>query len=483
MNLNKINNVNNAIVNTLKISQHNNRKKMGKHFTVIIVCVLILFGTSGCTLAKSSPSVTVDSETNHTADTDSTTSTSQIYLEWQENSYFDDDNYPHNDISLKLTGSVNEKIFIITIDSGDVSKASGIFLPEFPDDAILPVYSFYAGGCDFLYIKQKDDTSISVMYKLEFEDDDGDSQFEEIAVIKIPSNCILMDSSVIDSTDNNAEKSLEFATPQSTISAGYNFTIGINSNHNVLATGDNEYGQLDVNNWTDIISVGAGYRHSVGLKSDGMVIATGDNGYGQCDVSDWKNIISISVGAYHTVGLLPDGTVVAVGRNDYGQTDINTWTDIIQISASNNNTLGLKSDGTVVGVGSNEFGQINLGSWDNIVAVSAGKKHSTGLTADGYVLAVGSNEFEQCNTNNWSNIIAIANGGGHSVGLASKGTVIAVGLDYQDRCDVNGWMNIVAIDAGYGHTIGLKNDGTIISVGWNESGQCNTDQWQNIVTE
>ena len=72
-------------------------------------------------------------------------------------------------------------------------------------------------------------------------------------------------------------------------------------------------------------TITAGRRHSVGLKSDGTVIAVGDNQNGQCDVSDWSNITSVAAGNVHmatntgkahTVGLRSDGTVVAAGWNE-----------------------------------------------------------------------------------------------------------------------------------------------------------------------
>ena len=40
----------------------------------------------------------------------------------------------------------------------------------------------------------------------------------------------------------------------------------------------NDYGQLNVLSWTDIIKVAAGYSHTVGLKADGTVVAVGNNG-------------------------------------------------------------------------------------------------------------------------------------------------------------------------------------------------------------
>ena len=88
------------------------------------------------------------------------------------------------------------------------------------------------------------------------------------------------------------------------------------------------------------------------LKDDGFLIATGDNDFGQDDVEDWADIVAVSANYYHTVGLKSDGTVVATGDNDFGRCDVEDWTDIVAVSAGQNRTVvGLKSDGTIVYAG------------------------------------------------------------------------------------------------------------------------------------
>ena len=78
----------------------------------------------------------------------------------------------------------------------------------------------------------------------------------------------------------------------------------------------------------DIVSISAGYDYTVGLKADGTVVATGDNGSGRCKESYWTDIVSIAAGGWHTVGLKTDGTVVATGSSVYGQCNVSDWTDI-----------------------------------------------------------------------------------------------------------------------------------------------------------
>jgi hypothetical protein len=67
------------------------------------------------------------------------------------------------------------------------------------------------------------------------------------------------------------------------------------------------------------------------LKSDGTVVATGQNDNGQLDVSDWTDIVAISTVSdamtyRHTVGLKSDGSVVATGyRPNYEPLPIANW--------------------------------------------------------------------------------------------------------------------------------------------------------------
>lgn len=75
--------------------------------------------------------------------------------------------------------------------------------------------------------------------------------------------------------------------------------------------------------------VAGGHTHSLGLKSDGTVIAAGSNQYGQCDVDGWTDIVQVSAGRDHVVGLKTDGTVVSTGLNTYGELDVQGWNLIV----------------------------------------------------------------------------------------------------------------------------------------------------------
>ena len=132
-----------------------------------------------------------------------------------------------------------------------------------------------------------------------------------------------------DSAEKAQETKSKYISNQPALAGGFGHTVGLCNDGTVVATGENDEGQCNVGNWTDIVAVAAGYYHTVGLRSDGTVVATGRYNDGQCDVDSWSDIVAVAAGWGHTVGLRSDGTVVAAGRNDYyGQCDVSDWKDI-----------------------------------------------------------------------------------------------------------------------------------------------------------
>ena len=245
-----------------------------------------------------------------------------------------------------------------------------------------------------------------------------------------------------DSAEKAQEAKSKYISNQPALAGGIDHTVGLCNDGTVVATGENDEGQCNVGNWTDIVAVAAGYYHTVGLRSDGTVVATGRNNDGQCDVDSWTDIAAVAAGYYHIVGLRSDGTVVATGWNDDGQCDVDSWSDIVAVAAGLGHTVGLRSDGTVVATGWNGDGQRDVDSWTDIVAVAAGWGHTVGLRSNGTVVATGWNGEGQCNVGSWTDIVAVAAGACHTVGLRSDGTVVAAGRNALGQCDVSDWKDI-----------------------------------------
>ena len=75
------------------------------------------------------------------------------------------------------------------------------------------------------------------------------------------------------------------------ISTGHGYTLLLREDGTVGMFGivySNSDNSIDVSFFTDIASVHAGADHIIGIKKDGTVVATGGNDYGQCDVDNWN---------------------------------------------------------------------------------------------------------------------------------------------------------------------------------------------------
>jgi len=267
-------------------------------------------------------------------------------------------------------------------------------------------------------------------------------------------------------------------TDRDTISAGAYHSVALKEDGTALAVGDNDHGQCDVSDWTDIVSVSAGFWHTLGLRSDGTALAVGDNDDGQCDVSDWTDIVAISAGDGHSVGLRSDGTVVAVGEDSAGQCRTEKWRDIIMVSAGSDHTLGLKADGTVVAAGYNWNGECDVSGWTDIVSISAGLESSFAVRADGTVLVAG-NIWDQSDVDGWRNMVAVSSGYDYAFGLKANGQVLVTDCDE----DEISWWDIVDISAFEDNLLGLRRDGTVEAIVLGKDlGQGDVEDWTGIRT-
>jgi hypothetical protein len=231
--------------------------------------------------------------------------------------------------------------------------------------------------------------------------------------------------------------------------------------------------------------IAAGRNHVVALRRDGTVVAAGNNDKGQCNVQDWTDIIAVAAGFEYTVGLKSDGTVVATGSNHNGQCDVQDWTDIVTIYVGNTatDTIGVKSDGTIVGVGGTEgdiYHQQIPGKADGMVKICPGWRGILVLMEDGDVeLIPPSTSMKEINR--WMSIKDMAIGTGHAVGLMVDGTVVTAGRNTSGTNDVDGWTDIIALAASNSNTAGLKKDGTVMVAGDDKKGQKDAEEWKDIV--
>lgn len=229
--------------------------------------------------------------------------------------------------------------------------------------------------------------------------------------------------------------------------AGYDYTFGLKSDGTLWAWGRNEFGQLGVgdnihrssptqipgNYWKDIIAPSSG-NHTLGMRNDGTLWAWGDNQFGQLGLNDKLNRFSpvqipgsgwtqIGIGSDWSSSIKEDGIMLVWGRNDIGQLGIgnttdkssptqlggNEWLKIGRFGGRHN--AGIKSDGYLYTWGDNSYGALgqlfgaygptNLSSPTQISGhkgwtyVAGGQHHTIGLKDDGTYWAWGNNVHGQ----------------------------------------------------------------------------------------
>lgn len=245
------------------------------------------------------------------------------------------------------------------------------------------------------------------------------------------------------------------------LSASSKTVLILNEDGTVVCRGDNESGQCNVSDWTDVVKVSAGEYHSVGLRKNGTVVSAGSDRYGQSSVSLLKNVVDIATGKNHTVVLYQDGTLGCMGDNSNGQCDVSEIMDAQAVYASDDLTAVLLNDGTVHLLGEwNEKESIE--AWENITKIAFGKNAIVGLHQDGTLSIVGNLENK-----NWENVIDIDAYGENLVALNTNGSVFVVGDNSWKQCDTEKWNDALAIAMGDGFTVMLNHSGELLGVGYN----------------
>lgn len=90
------------------------------------------------------------------------------------------------------------------------------------------------------------------------------------------------------------------------ITSTYMNTYGLRENGTVACLNPDD----EIEGWRDIISIASGTGHLLGLKKDGRVVASGENNNNQCDVNRWENITKIFASTYISAGINNKGEVI-----------------------------------------------------------------------------------------------------------------------------------------------------------------------------
>lgn len=213
--------------------------------------------------------------------------------------------------------------------------------------------------------------------------------------------------------------------------------FGVTASGRIVYAGDMEQAGIDpekIRTWGDVYAIDGGGDFIVGLKVNGRVLALGNNQYGQCDVDSWKDIAAIvakrgpNVGL--TIGIDQDGAVVITGSSDLGQTKSRGWSGILRVATDGQTVLGLRQSGTVFAAGDRSQGKCDTDNWKDVVDLAVSDGQSIGLCEDGTVLTTSSSFSGAADLAGWSDVIAIWSADGCVLGLSADGTLHMAGDAY-----------------------------------------------------
>ena len=263
--------------------------------------------------------------------------------------------------------------------------------------------------------------------------------------------------------------------PADAISVGENCFLGLRKDGTVVAAGRGDYGECDVDSWTDVIKVRSVWRSSIGLKKDGTMVVAG-NAMDESDsfhqILEWTDIVDFDAMDANLAALKSDGTVVGVGyRSDTAYVD---WTRIVKVATNSSATIGLREDGTVLyhGSGSKGYNKSLITSWTDIADIDIHDEGVIALKTDGTVLIAYNKEID---VSGWKNVVAIF-AGEEAMAIAADGTI------YTSAGYAADWTDIIAYDSNDIYALALRADGTIVTTSDSNFFTGQSGSWTNIGT-
>jgi len=243
------------------------------------------------------------------------------------------------------------------------------------------------------------------------------------------------------------------------IFAGYNHVIGRLTNYTIWSWGNNEYGQLGLND-----NINRMLPAQVGIETDWSDIAAGE-AYTVALKNDSDGGVTLWAWGYNGEGQLGDGTA---GYDSPIPVQVGNDTDWFKIAAGNRHIIAMKANQTIWSWGFNDFSQLGLG---NTSFTYAPTQIIIGSDSDWLMIIAGGNQSFSIKTNctlwGWGNNNNGELGLGH---YYDRNTPTQV-TSNSDWSNVATTGYIMQYAGPFGHTIAIKTNGTIWSWGLNEFGQ------------
>ncbi|MBI5768497.1 MAG: immunoglobulin domain-containing protein [Verrucomicrobia bacterium] len=244
--------------------------------------------------------------------------------------------------------------------------------------------------------------------------------------------------------------------------------VGVSAPTQVLAWGDNSYGQSSVPaGLTNVMAVAAGYNHSIAIKSDGTLVAWGQSSSGQTNPpGGLTGVVAAAAGSTHSMALRADGTVTTWGSINYTPSGL---ANVVAVASGGGYAMALKTDGTITAWTSSSVATDVPAGLNSVTAIAAGDSHRLALKSDGAVVGWGSGSGAVVPAG-LAGVTAIACGYNFALALKADGTVVAWGDNGLGQATVPaGLANVVTIGASGYTSYAVKADGSVVAWGSNSS--------------
>ena len=226
----------------------------------------------------------------------------------------------------------------------------------------------------------------------------------------------------------------------------------------------------EVQHEQNVISYSLNDRNSAILYADGKLRMSGDNSYGQYEMEKFTDVKKVVCGPNSSYAIKNNGTVQISGL--VLTHEIETWTDIENLVCGSYHILVLTKNHTVKIAGDNINPIIadKISKWKHVKAVCATTDASVALFEDGTVSFAGREKDLRADVEGWRDIVSIAIESAYTVGVTKNGQVRLAGFckpffDIMNRSTAAEWKNVTKITTGKSSIAALFQDGTVKIVG------------------
>lgn len=203
---------------------------------------------------------------------------------------------------------------------------------------------------------------------------------------------------------------------------------------------DNELGQKNTENWTDINYVLMAPNCTYGVTRNGTIIYAGSPA--DISVLKWSNVRTLKSYEDFVVGIHNDGSIL-LPKNSPMPTEwknAEKWLHIKDVAMFRDGIVGLKNDGTVIFLGKKDDPKNECMSWKDVIAIEADNTYIYGLSKNGKILVAGNCkkilDKGRKDSSLWNNIMLISSNKTGIGAVNEKGEFLFAGTISGDKTKI-----------------------------------------------